>query len=134
MSRGQRLNGRGYYVVNYGARGHGESDWAPNGDYSIPTLAADLTSVRAAIRGPVALVSASTGGMTSFFAVGTSDRRFSDALVMVDIVLRPAEAGVEKIRSFMTAHQGGFANLAEAVAAAAAYNPERPQPKDASGL
>lgn len=129
-----RLVERGYFVVNYDARGHGESDWSPEGDYSLPALASDLRDVRATIPGPVALVGASMGGMTSFYAIGSSDQPIAQALVMVDIVLRPAEAGVEKIRRFMTAHREGFANLEEAADAVAAYNPERPRPKDPSGL
>ena len=130
----QRLVERGYFVVKYDARGHGESDWSPTGDYSLPALASDLLTVLATVHGPVALVGASMGGMTSFYAVGASDTPIAQALVMVDIVLRPAEAGVKKIQDFMRAHRGGFADLAEAAEAVAAYNPTRPRPRDPSGL
>ena len=129
-----RLVECGYFVVNYDARGHGESDWSPTGDYSIQALASDLCAIRKTIQGPAAFVGASMGGMTSFYAVGISDPPAAEALVMVDIVLRAADAGVEKIRRFMMSHQNGFANLAEAVEAVVAYNPDRPRPKDPSGL
>jgi pimeloyl-ACP methyl ester carboxylesterase len=56
------------------------------------------------------------------------------ALVMVDIVLRPAAAGAEKIQKFMRAHEHGFASLEEAADAVAAYNPDRPRPSDPTGL
>jgi pimeloyl-ACP methyl ester carboxylesterase len=72
--------------------------------------------------------------MTSFYAVGSSNPPAAQALVMVDIVLRVANAGVERIRRFMMSHRNGFANLAEAVEAVAAYNPDRPRPQDPSGL
>ena len=36
---------RGYFVVNYDARCHGESDWSPDGDYSLNALALDLQAV-----------------------------------------------------------------------------------------
>lgn len=36
---------RGYLVISYDARGHGESDWSPTGDYSMQALAADLRAV-----------------------------------------------------------------------------------------
>ncbi|MBL4802255.1 MAG: alpha/beta hydrolase [Emcibacter sp.] len=125
---------RGYFVVNYDARGHGDSDWSPTGDYSIQALASDLCAIRKTIHGPAVFVGASMGGMTSFYAVGNSEPPVAEALVMVDIVLRVVEEGVEKIRGFMTSHRNGFANIEEAVEAVVAYNPDRPRPKDPSGL
>lgn len=125
---------RGYFVVNYDARGHGDSDWSPDGDYSLNALASDLMAVLSTISGPVALVGASMGGMTSFYAIGSADHPIADALVMVDIALRPAPAGVQKIQQFMTGHNDGFATLAEAAAAVAAYNPDRPRPSGSTGL
>ncbi len=125
---------RGYFVINYDARGHGDSDWAPNGDYSIAALASDLRAVLSTVSAPAALVGASMGGMTSFYAVGSSHHPIAAALVMVDIVLRPAAGGVEKIRNFMNSYIGGFKDLAEAADAVAAYNPDRTRPSDPSGL
>jgi pimeloyl-ACP methyl ester carboxylesterase len=130
----RRLTERGYFVVNYDARGHGDSDWSPVGDYSIRALASDLQAVLSTIATPAALVGASMGGITSFYAIGTADHAIAAALVMVDIALRPAEAGVKKIREFMTGHHDGFASVAEAADAVAAYNPDRPRPSDPSGL
>lgn len=129
-----RLVERGYFVVNYDARGHGESEWSPTGDYSIQALASDLRAIRDSLHGPVGFVGASMGGMTSFYAVGSSEPPAAQVLVMVDIVLRAASEGVEKIRRFMTRHRDGFADLEEAVEAVIAYNPERPRPRDPSGL
>jgi pimeloyl-ACP methyl ester carboxylesterase len=128
------LVNEGYRVVNYDARGHGESGWSPTGDYSLAVRAADLETVLRTIDGPVALVGASMGGMTSFYAIGCSSRPIARALVMVDIVLRPSAAGTARIRSFMSAHRDGFASLEEAADAVAAYNPDRPRPDDPSGL
>jgi len=125
---------RGYFVVNYDARGHGESDWSASGDYSLDALSSDLLAVRGTIDGPVAFVGASMGGMTSFYTIGISSDLVADALVMVDIALRPAEEGADKIQKFMTANHDGFADLNEAADAVAAYNPDRPRPKDPSGL
>lgn len=130
----RRLIEDGYHVVNYDARGHGESGWSPTGDYSAAAMAGDLRTVLASVRGPAALVGASMGGMASFYAVGTSDRPIAQALVMVDIVLHPTAEGSAHIQTFMTSHNGGFANLEEAADAVAAYNPSRPRPKDPSGL
>lgn len=129
-----QLIARGYHVVNVDARGHGESDWAENGDYRIPTQSKDLLTVLATVGRPVALVGASMGGMTSFYTVGTTNPPAADALILVDIVLRPAEEGAQRIADFMTANLDGFASVDEAADAVAAYYPERPRPKDSSGL
>lgn len=130
----RRATDQGYVALSYDARGHGDSDWSPDGDYRISRLAEDLRSVRAALASKVALVGASMGGVTGLQAVGNEPTDFADALVLVDIVPRPAAAGTNKIRAFMLAHQDGFATIEEAADAVAAYNPARPRPKDVSGL
>jgi pimeloyl-ACP methyl ester carboxylesterase len=120
--------------VNYDARGHGESDWSSQGDYRLPSLASDLRAVLDTVFTPVALVGASMGGMTSFYAIGTSERPIVSALVMVDIVLRPNTAGTGRILKFMRAHADGFASLEQAADAVTSYNPERSRPSDLGGL
>ena len=130
----QRLVDSGYYVVCYDARGHGESDWSPSGDYTLQALAADLRSVCDTLQGPVALVGASMGGMTSFYAVGSQALARVQCLTLVDITLRPNTGGVDKILRFMTANDGGFADLEEAADAVAAFNPSRQRPPSAQGL
>lgn len=122
----------GYRVINLDARGHGESDWAKDGDYTPVAHAADLGAVLHDESGPVALVGASMGGMTALYAAGNGQR--TDVLMLVDIVPRPAREGIEKITTFMNSHREGFAELEDAVAAVAAYNPHRPRPRDPSGL
>lgn len=128
------LIGHGYRVINFDARGHGDSDWSPEGDYSLDARARDLQTVLAGHTEPAALVGASMGGMTSFYAIGKNMVPQTRALVMVDIVLRPAAAGVIKIQEFMQGHVDGFATLDEVADAVAAYNPQRPRPSDTSGL
>jgi pimeloyl-ACP methyl ester carboxylesterase len=130
----RRLVADGYHVVNYDARGHGESGWSPDGNYTAAAMAGDLRAVLASVKGAVALVGASMGGMTSFYTIGSSDRPIAQALVMVDIVLHPRQEGSEHIQKFMTAHNHGFATLEEAADAVAAYNPDRPRPRDPGGL
>jgi pimeloyl-ACP methyl ester carboxylesterase len=66
---GQTLGAAGYYAVAFDARGHGDSQWAPDGDYSQDAMVEDLTKVVEALGGrrPV-LVGASMGGGTSLVA------------------------------------------------------------------
>ncbi len=124
----------GYHVINFDARGHGESGWSPDGIYTLSRRARDLASVLQGVEGPVALVGASMGGATALFAVGEDIQPPASALVMVDIVPRPDPVGTGKITRFMQSHPDGFASLEEAADAVAAYNPHRPRPKDISGL
>lgn len=122
----------GYRVHNFDGRGHGESDWSPTGAYTLDDRVDDLKAVIGDYRGPVALVGASLGGATALHAVATG---LSVAgLVMVDIVPDPEPEGIDNIRAFMRSGFDGFANLEEAADAIAAYNPERPRPRDPSGL
>jgi pimeloyl-ACP methyl ester carboxylesterase len=130
----EKLAAEGYRVVSYDARGHGESGWAPDGDYSVDTLALDLMAVLDGQARPRALVGASMGGITAFYAVGSRSDAVADAMILVDIVLRPAKEGAAKILAFMRANPDGFATMEEAVEAVIAYNPERPRPTNYDGL
>ena len=128
----QQLARAGYFAINYDLRGHGDSDWSPDGDYAIETRARDLIAVAGQGSAPVALVGASLGGITALVAASLG---FDvAALVLVDIVPKVSPVGVAKIRSFMMAHGEGFASHAEAADAISAYYPDRPRPKDLSGL
>jgi pimeloyl-ACP methyl ester carboxylesterase len=122
----------GYAVINYDARGHGESDWDPRADYSLRRRAADLSTVLAGVAGDVALVGASMGGATAMQFVAEGE--LPAALVLVDIVPRPDRRGVERIRRFMQGNPQGFATLDEVADAIAAYNPHRRRPSDLDGL
>lgn len=124
----------GYQVINFDARGHGESDWSPSGDYDLSARTRDLMTVVAGNIAPVALVGASMGGMTSFHAVGSGLLPTAKVLIMVDITMRPAPEGVAKIKNFMAGHRNGFATLDEVSDAVSAYNPGRPRPRDPTGL
>jgi pimeloyl-ACP methyl ester carboxylesterase len=130
----RRLVVDGYHVIALDARGHGDSEWSPSGDYSLGAFAADLVAVIATLKMPPVVVGASLGGSTGLYAVGNSSTPIARALVMVDIVPRVDLGGAEKIMTFMRSHQEGFANVEEAVDAVAAYNPHRPRPRDPAGL
>lgn len=128
------LAAHGHRVVSIDLRGHGDSDWASDGDYHMAAYRDDALAVVGWVGTPVAWVGASLGGMTGLHAVDREPERFS-ALVLVDITPRPAAAGVSRILEFMAkdaAH--GFGSLDDAADAIAAYQPHRPRPSDLSGL
>jgi pimeloyl-ACP methyl ester carboxylesterase len=122
----------GYFAINYDLRGHGESDWAGAEGYTIQSRAVDLAAVVAVGAQPFALVGASLGGITALVAATLGME--PAAIVLVDIVPKMATAGADKIRGFMAASPNGFARLEDAADAISAYYPERPRPKDLSGL
>ena len=126
------LREAGYFVVNVDLRGHGDSGWSPDGQYSATRFAGDLRTVMADIAGPAAWVGASMGGMTAMQALAEGMR--PEALVLVDIVLRPEPEGVDRIRKFMLGNPAGFASVGEAADAVAAYNPRRRRPGNPAGL
>ena len=124
----------GHRVLSIDLRGHGDSDWATDGDYSMSAYAADATAVVEWAGAPAAWVGASLGGMTGLHAVDTDPDAFS-SLTLVDITPRPAALGVNRILEFMADRaQEGFASLDEAADAIAAYQPHRERPSDLSGL
>jgi pimeloyl-ACP methyl ester carboxylesterase len=117
-------------------RGHGESAWAADGDYSLDAFAGDVLAVAGALGRPPALVGASLGGVSSLAAVGEHpDAGVGRALVLVDVAPRIEEAGRDRIGAFMAEHMDdGFASLDEVADAIQRYNPHRPRPRDVSGL
>jgi len=131
---GRLLANAGYYAVAFDARGHGDSDWSPEGDYGQDEMVSDLECVLAASGGgrPV-LVGASTGGATSLVAVGEG-RVDASALILVDIVPYTEPAGVARIQAFMTQKPEGFDSLEEVAEAISQYRPEGKRPRNLSGL
>lgn len=130
---GASLAAAGFHAVALDMRGHGESDWAPDGDYSREQVVADLAAVVDELGTVPALVGASAGGITALLAAGEK-RVDAWAVVLVDIVPRVEPAGARRIVDFMTSRPDGFGSLDEAADAVAGYLPERPRPVDPEGL
>jgi len=131
---GEILGGAGYFAVAFDARGHGDSDWAPDGVYGSDAMVKDLQCVLEQLgnRRPV-LVGASMGGGTSLVAVG-EDHVDATALVLVDIAPHIEKAGSDNIDRFMTQRPEGFDSLEQVADAIASYQPHRSRPKNLDGL
>ncbi len=129
----QRLADTGRTAIALDARGHGDSDWHPESDYTLDGFAADLLALVGTLERPPALVGASLGGITALVAAGEHPG-VASSLVLVDVVVALEHVGVERIRSFMTANPDGFASLEEVADAIAVYNPLRPRPRSHDGL
>ena len=131
---GEILGKVGYYAVAFDARGHGDTEWSPDGIYTQDVMVRDLECVIAALGGrrPV-LVGASMGGGTSLVAVGEYHVD-ATALVLVDIAPRIEAAGTANIAAFMAQKPEGFDNLEEVAAAIANYQPHRRRTRNLDGL
>lgn len=131
---GELLGAAGYCVVAFDARGHGDSDWAPDGVYGLDVMVQDLKCVVAALGNRRAvLVGASMGGGTSLVAVG-EDHVDATALILVDVAPRIEKEGVGNIDAFMNQKPEGFISLEEVAEAIAMYQPHRKRQRNLDSL
>ncbi len=130
----ERLGACGYRAIAVDARGHGDSFWAPDGDYGLEAMARDLRDVAEQVGGKPAFVGASMGGVSALALLGGVAAPQASSLVLVDVTPRVNMQGAERIGAFMRAAPDGFGSLAEIADAVAAYNPHRQRPVDPSGL
>ncbi len=131
---GETLGDAGYNAIALDARGHGDSDWAPDGNYERDAMIDDLVCVLEQLgAGPPILVGASMGGNTSLAALGEG-RVEGRALVLVDIAPRIRSSGTKKIGQFMNQRPDGFDSLEEVADAIANYQPHRKRPRNLDGL
>ena len=132
---GELLSSSGFYVLALDLRGHGDSDWHPEGDYSIESHKEDLIKILDYLKKPASLVGASLGGIISLSLAGDElHSHLCNNLVMVDIGLYPDPEGATRIVDWMKSAQNGFDTLEEAAEAVAQYLPHRKRPRDIRGL
>lgn len=131
---GSVLGAAGYRAIAVDARGHGDSGWAADGDYTQDVMVDDLVCLLEQLGGRrAALIGASMGGGVSLVAIGEGLVDAS-ALVLVDIAPQIEPDGADRIIAFMSSRPDGFASIEEVADAISAYQPHRPRPTDLSGL
>jgi pimeloyl-ACP methyl ester carboxylesterase len=128
------LADQGFHVIALDARGHGDSDRAPNAEYTVDALSTDVLLVLEQIGRPVVLIGASMGGLTSILVAEQAGPEKVTKLVLVDVVPRFEKGGSARIREFMFSHVHGFENLEQAADAISEYLPQRKRPKNLDGL
>jgi pimeloyl-ACP methyl ester carboxylesterase len=106
-STAERVAAEGWRTVALDLRGHGDSQWAPNGDYSFTAFGGDVVAVVDQLGRPP---------------------------VLVDITPRTNTEGIQRIRTFMESGLGGFDTLEEAADVIAAYTPQRTRRVNPAGL
>jgi pimeloyl-ACP methyl ester carboxylesterase len=115
---------RTHHVRALDQRGHGDSSWAPDGDYRIATQNRDVEAfVGTVVAAPAVLVALSMGGLVAMtLAVRVPD--LVRALVLVDIAPEVRRQGVDNIRSFVAATDE-LDTFDAFVTRAHAFNPRR---------
>jgi pimeloyl-ACP methyl ester carboxylesterase len=131
-----RLADDGWYAISVDLRGHGDSGWADDGDYSLDVLVADIALVSAWCASPPAIVGASLGGLAALLAVGEAPptQPIASALVVVDVAPTIEPAGAARVLGFMAAHAEGFESLEDVADAIHAYNPREGRTPATDGL
>jgi len=124
---------RGYRAISLDLRGHGDSDWAPDGKYGLEDFTADVRRAIEDLGAKPIIVGASLGGIVGLL-IGAAPPPTLRALVLVDITPRVEQNGAKEVSAFMDSAPNGFASVEEAADAVAAYLPHRRRPKDTSGL
>jgi pimeloyl-ACP methyl ester carboxylesterase len=105
-------------------RGHGESEWSPQMDYTTESQVGDLEAfVDHLGLERFVLVGMSLGGANALAWAGRHSQRLA-GLVLVDVGPETRAAGAQKIRAF-TADTKPFESLDEVIERAMAFNPRR---------
>lgn len=128
------LAASGRFAISIDLRGHGHSDWSPDGVYTMDRFAGDVHAIASSLGRPPALVGASLGGLSCLAAVGESPTPLATCLVLVDVAPRVETEGRVKIQGFMRGGMRGFDTLEDAADSIAAYLPHRPRPTKLDGL
>lgn len=118
-----RLAGR-YRLIAPDARGHGDSDWDPSGNYGGDRYREDLRAIVTQLGlEQFVLIGMSMGGMTSLSYAGHYGMTLR-GLVVVDIAPDVNPEGRDRILGFMKGREH-FESLDDAVAYAHQFNPRR---------
>jgi pimeloyl-ACP methyl ester carboxylesterase len=105
-------------------RGHGESEWSPEMDYSTESHVGDLDAFLHSLQLPrFVLVGMSLGGVTALAWAGKHSQRVA-GLVLVDVGPEVRSDGVRKIAAF-TSDATPLESVDQFVERALAFNPRR---------
>jgi pimeloyl-ACP methyl ester carboxylesterase len=115
-----------YRCIAPDLRGHGDSDWAPDGDYSANAYRRDLEALLAHLGVErCVLIGNSLGGATALrYTAERSPAEQPEALVLVDIGPEMREAGRRRLRNFTDAPRE-LESVEAFVERAVAFNPLR---------
>ncbi len=128
----RKVGEAGYYGIAFDLRGHGESDWAADGDYHVDAFARDVGSLLDQFDHHVVLVGASRGGQASLIA-GSRHPEKVRLIMLADVAPDMPNHAIDGIRRFFAEGADGYPSL-DAAADALALHLEQPRIDDASRL
>lgn len=109
----QRLGNAQLKACAIDLRGHGDSDWSPDGDYHIDRFVADLVSVIEQLGSPAVLIGASFGGHVSLLAAARHPSLVR-AIVLCDVTPWIEGEATKAMRYTMFTAAAGFASVQDA--------------------
>ena len=129
-----RLQALGMKVIAMDVRGHGDSDWAPDGDYSREKLALDIRAAyhHFGLSAPL-VIGASMGGLTAIDGLGLHDLP-ACGLVLLDVAPMTEEKGFARIQRFMLQAPEGYDSIDAVAQAVADYRGTPPRKGPHTGL
>jgi flavin reductase (DIM6/NTAB) family NADH-FMN oxidoreductase RutF/pimeloyl-ACP methyl ester carboxylesterase len=110
----------GRYVVSLDLRGHGDSTFALDGDYSLEAYVEDVLFVVDSLALPIDLIGQRAGGLIAAAAAASSRVR---GLVLIDVGFGGAADERQRVRSVLNTAVEGYANLEEASVRVASHRP-----------
>lgn len=129
----RRLAAGNWTAIALDTRGHCDSAWSPDGEYTVDDVVGDLYAVVDSLGEPPVVLGASMGGRTALVAEGEHPGTTA-GLVLVDIAARLSPAGQARVRALMSSAPNGFASLAEVAETVNAHNPRRRGTANPAGL
>lgn len=103
----------GFYGITFDLRGHGDSDWAEDGDYLVDAYARDVERLLLQFDRRVTLVGASRGGQACLIGGARQPGRVR-LIMMADVAPDMRDYGVDGIRAFFDEGERGFDTLDQA--------------------
>ena len=113
-----------YHVVALDQRGHGDSEWARDCDYSTEAMAGDASALISTLGLSHPLVMGHSMGGRNTLLMALSAPTLCRGLIIVDVGPEVSEVGQRTISSFITAN-GEFDSLDQFVANVRRYDPYR---------
>ncbi len=117
----RRVAEAGYRGVTVDLRGHGQSDWAVDGDYHVAAFGRDVAALVGGFDRPVTLVGASRGGQSALIGGSACAPGTVRLIMLADVAPDMRDDGVEGIRAFFATSADGFARLDDAADALSSH-------------
>lgn len=111
----------GFSVVSFDLRGHGESAWSTDGDYTLEAHVRDLTAIVRAMPSRPSLIGASLGGRVALETAARLGPELVKGLVLVDLTPKLHPAGMQRVQNFLKISMNGFDTIEDAAAVLEKY-------------